>query len=540
MIKLMAKIRFDTPTGEREEILYHNIVSVEVEALDRGNVTDTINWGIYSNRGSISFVDKGGVVKGLLDNFSVRDVQVFIVGDESVEHLLATMNVSDFSYNIDTEQIDVELSDKIEDLQNKPFTRLYPFDAYSVYALAENIFTNQGGISIDDWSTATNISARELMTATKIYCPDIREKNVWAAITQLCETAMLRVYSDSYGKPYIAGVSSGSSLNVRPIIIRSRNILSQPRMTPRNKTRIINPKLSLTTRVKHFNSSLVNNQVVLKLYDDYIAPKADDIAIIYSDFDFIGNDKSLNPNVAIITQYNDIDGFGIHVVGLKFNPKPNIHSVTDVVTTGTLIDLEYEGYVKEANHPIDYHDLSVKYDINSANPELTVSFYIANAKVQPPQESVFQVKTDCVVSVIGDYYEDVFNEQSSSELNSTEIATNSLMQTENTMNGNDYGDWYINEISDRFGEGVVCCELECGFSDYYYGDGEIAKLTSKNIHDVFGKYEVVEPYVTRGGSEVPLATYDDGTPMRFIIIGIKYHYAGVAKQTLYLQEYREI
>jgi hypothetical protein len=116
------------------------------------------------------------------------------------------------------------------------------------------------------------------------------------------------------------------------------------------------------------------------------------------------------------------------------------------------------------------------------------------------------------------------------------------MQTRNEAFGIDYGEWYVDDIDRRYGSGVVCCELECGFSDYYYEDGTTAKEIADMYYGpaVFNKYEVVQPYVTRGGVEVPLATYPNGSPMSFIIIGIKYHYAGIAKQTLYLQEYREV
>ena len=34
-----------------------NMLSCEFGALDRGNLTDIVNWGIYANRGSVSFVD---------------------------------------------------------------------------------------------------------------------------------------------------------------------------------------------------------------------------------------------------------------------------------------------------------------------------------------------------------------------------------------------------------------------------------------------------------------------------------------------------
>lgn len=538
MIKLMAKIRFDTPEGTHEETLYHNIVSVDVEALDRGNVTDVINWGVYSNRGSLSFIDRDGTINGMLEKHRVIDVQVFIA-DNSDEILLATMDASDFFYNVDTGQIDLELLDKLDSLQNKPFSRLYPFETSSIYNLAQSVFINQAGMSLDDWVEAKNSSALELMVAVNVYCPDIQARNVWDAITQLCETAMLRVYADRYGKPYIAGIPKAKA---RPIIIRSRNILSQPRITPRGKTSLNLAELSLTDRGKYRNARVSDGRV-LKFYDDFIPSERDDNGkpLAHPDADFIGDDTTQNPDVTI-SQSTLEDDWGVtrstvYVSDLNVPLKPNTHTVTDVVTTGTfLTQANDETYFLERNQSINHQKMLLDYDINSA--ELTMSFEILDARIAP--QFVSEAITNCAVRVLGDYYEDAFKDDDSSSLGLTVIPTNSLMQTKNTANGNDYGEWYTNEIITRYGDGVVCCELECGFSDYYYEDGTPAKLTSQNINDIFGKYNVVQPYVTRGGVEVPLATYQDGSPMSFVIIGIKYHYAGIAKQTLYLQEYREV
>lgn len=539
MIKLMAKIRFDTPEETHEETLYHNIVSVDVEALDRGNVTDVINWGVYANRGSLSFIDRNGTINGMLEKHRVIDVQVFLA-DNSDEILLATMDASDFFYNVDTGQIDLELSDKLDALQNKSFARIYPFKTTSIFNLAQSVFINQAGLSLADWASATNNYALETMVAVNIHCPDLQARNVWDAITQLCETAMLRVYSDPYGKPYIAGISSVSpDSKSRPIIIRSRNILSHPKKVPRHKTQVLNPKISLTNRTKKEHSAVAQKEFQLYDYDTQTEPVevgGTYINIANNVWSFVGGDVEKNPNIKITEAQQDDYGYEIDAnVTFDIDTVTNTHKISEdsgFETLATMHD-ETDPSTKWTNQERSMKNTSYTFDF--PNQKLSITFTLPRSFYAGRH-----VVTDAITRIYGDYYEDVASDTGETSLDTTNLTSNSLMQTRNTANGNDYGEWYTNEIINRYGDGVVCCELECGFSNYYYEDGTPAKLTSQNINDIFGKYDVVQPYVTRGGIEVPLATYDDGSPMSFIIIGIKYHYEGIAKQTLYLQEYREV
>ena len=528
MIKLMAKIRFDTPTGEREDTLYHNIVSVDIEALDRGNVTDVINWGIYSNRGSLSFVDRNGTINGMLETLPVLDVKIYVVGN-SKESLLATMNLSDFLYNRDTEQVDLELSDKIDEWQTKKFLRYYPFYEASVNNLAREVFVNRLKLTVDEWNGARDSAAAERMANIKVYCPDIQARNVWDAITQLCETAMLRIYSNRYGKPYIACDESVNGEASKPIIIRSRNILSRPNITPRRKTKIESPLMSLTIRTRRIDSELTN--IPLEILD----VKVNDEGAFYAVY--AGGDRSRNPNGTITITKTSESYAKLHFSYVASLPQ-NSYTVNNLAVTGKIF--VYENYVASENEnaPIEVTGQSA-----TLGPVGNDDMALINIVIDPIYETAtlyMYALQNCLISIIGNYYTDDSPESDEGE-DGTTITSNSLMQTHNTAYEEDYGTWYARTIKNRFGSGLVCCELECGFSDYYYENGTIAKQVS-NMDlqpQVFDKYEIVIPYITHGGKEVPLAQYDNGNPMKFTIVGIKYHYSGVAKQILYLKEYVE-
>lgn len=533
MIKLMAKIRFDTPEGEKEEVLYHNIVSVDIEALDRGNVTDVINWGIYSNRGSLSFIDRDGIINGMIENLPVVDVKIYI-SNESNEILLATMKMADFSHNDDTNMLEIELSDKIEELQNKAFNRLYPFEETSALAITRRVFTEQAGMTTDDWYGAREVSAGELMSSVKIYCPDLKADNVWEAISQICEASMIRVFADKNGKLFISCGDSVSGDASKPIIIRSRNILSKPQNTPKRKTKISAASLSLKAREKQIDG-LIAKRISYNIYNYNFTPEN---GVIWR---FVGNDKSINPSINHILSLvnNQNSSKRDALIGFQADIDANTHSVNpDAFLTAVSVHLLDDPSVREQDQEREMEDISYRV-VNGTNPHILLDFTLPTIYWES-----MNIVSSAYTEIKGNFYTD--NEDVSSgygaENQQLRLPSNSLMQTANTINGNPYGDWYIAEVQKKCQDGVECYELECGFSDYYYEDGTIAKrVTDMNsAPQVFNKYEVVQPYVTRGGVEVPLATYQDGSPMSFVIIGIKYHYAGIAKQTLYLQEYREV
>jgi hypothetical protein len=128
--------------------------------------------------------------------------------------------------------------------------------------------------------------------------------------------------------------------------------------------------------------------------------------------------------------------------------------------------------------------------------------------------------------------------------NDVKLSTNKLIQRSNTLiapdeNTTNWGEELINRVITKYKDGVECCEIECTITDYYDKNGKLILSPSKSSEDVgisFSKYDVVVPYVIRHGKEVPYRTNKYGSPMEFIITGIKYSYKGNLRQTLRLME----
>ena len=68
-----------------------NMSYCEFGALDRGNITDVVNWGIYANRGSISFIDNVGYFNN--DNVNSLELKSAVV-----KFYLAKKNKNTYCY----------------------------------------------------------------------------------------------------------------------------------------------------------------------------------------------------------------------------------------------------------------------------------------------------------------------------------------------------------------------------------------------------------------------------------------------------------
>lgn len=562
MRKLTALLTYDIPVVSFSTRLYHNIISIDVGALDRGNVDNITDWGIYSNTGTITFVDAEvesvsppKKISQLLQltsrNLKKWKVEIF-VSNEIEDLLIATMRVGDFSYNENTQIIELQLVDGIEALQTQPFARYYPSFATYADTLTKHILTESIGIAEADWKSRLPQETLEWLDEIAVYCVDIQENNVWSALKQVCELAMVRVFSDKQGEVYIT--HDDYVKNTNPIIIRSRNILSQPQKIPRAKTRVVNPYVQLTNRTKFNNARL--DLITFKLNSLVVAND-------FKTFEPVSPDAPENSDITLTTETTEwTESTGTQKVQIRANVSgqlklhQNTHSYKDPIIalnwSQTAIDrdqykITYTNSTKRTDLDDEdenkYTPSTISTTYNSETNTIDVSFaedksvFYENDVVAKFVREWFY--TEGSIELKGYYYEDIPDDNSAKE--GFRLASNSLMQTKNgVVDKGEYGKWYIDTVGNRFGNGLVCCELECGVSDYYDETGNLVKNANDSTQplSVFEKYEIVEPYVTRQGAEVPLATDDDGNAMQFRIIGIKYHYAGLIRQTLYLQEYR--
>lgn len=118
------------------------------------------------------------------------------------------------------------------------------------------------------------------------------------------------------------------------------------------------------------------------------------------------------------------------------------------------------------------------------------------------------------------------------------LPSNELVQTGNTINGNNLNTLILENVVNKYANGKEVYTIKCSVGEYYdiYGAKAIDPYDT-NFPATFEKHDIVEPYVFTSQGEVPLSEKADGTPKQFEIIGIDYSYKGVVWQELTLQEY---
>ena len=80
-----------------------NMLYCEFGALDRGNITDVIDWGLYANRGSISFIDTIGYFNNeKVNSAETKNFKVKFYLKKNVEKQISTFNIEKIDFDEQT------------------------------------------------------------------------------------------------------------------------------------------------------------------------------------------------------------------------------------------------------------------------------------------------------------------------------------------------------------------------------------------------------------------------------------------------------
>lgn len=498
-----------------------NMLSCEFGALDRGNITDVVDWGIYANRGSISFIDNVGYFNNL--NVNSAELKKYIVKfylSKIDETLVATFKVDDIKFDEETRICDIKLIAKIIDFQKYP-TIPNDFSSHDVFTFYTKNAEYLSGLSVTETNVNYSIDYPSYglklgedinrLKETFIYCPYLPFGNMWDRITKICQSTMCRVIEDENGNPII----TGSFPNRKAILVRPNNILY---ISDSNFVKIENTSIDVTNRNKYTDKKV---EQISKHFDIQFDENGNPIGISNCDYNISNNSASIS--CRFDTKY-------------KIYRCSMLHVMVTVERTNTLGGKA--SYVTEqfggAAHVVgpDKTGLLYRYGIESI-----VTKYSDGT-------------IDRVKSIDVEFYLDYFDDNGTTEEKNiidktndsiVKISSNDLIQSGSYYvvdSGNiPLSTHILNEVSRRYSNGIECFEIECLFNDYYYDDGSLA-FSSSDLSTHFKKYDVIIPYVMKNGTTVPLRKNQDGTPKKFRVIGIYYSYDGLLKQKLYVQEER--
>lgn len=502
-----------------------NLLDAEFGALDRGNISDVVDWGIYANRGSISFIDNIGYFNN--DSANSTKLKNHIVRfylKRTEETPIATFYVDSIDFDEENRQVDLQLVGKIIDLQKKPsaaYGRIsYAFSEKSALYL----MGLDGGVNAESFAEypfqypSYGITVGENETFLRnsiIYCPYLPSEKAWDRYTKICQATMTRIVEDEYGNPII----TQSNLKRTPIIVNPNNIIGISNQT---FVRIPNTSIDVTNRVKYTKKKV---EQISKHFDISYDVDGLPISISNCEYSFGSNNTA--------------------TIKLFFDTSYKIYSceMSHIISTIGIISKLIEN--ARASYSIEEFGEGASV-VGNEKTSLYFEYQISNL-IQNFEDSEHRVKSVDVDFYLTYFVDDGTTEETNitetTEIDSTiKISSNDLIQTSSYYKNEDgtnipLGEHILEEVRKRYSHGIECFEIECLFNNYYDEEGNVV-FDGQDLSKHFKRYDIIIPYVKKNGKTVPLRVDEDGMPKKFRIIGISYSYDGLLKQKLSVQEER--
>ena len=386
----------------------------------------------------------------------------------------------------------------------------------------------------------------------QIDCPRLPANSLWSHMDKICQITMCRICVDADGTPTIFY----DGANTKNTVIRPNNIISIDAESSRENNKVPLPTITVKDRTKHINEEVAS--VTYSIYDYTTTPRLDTLAgqqIIRNDvaWTFVGGDKVRNPNVGVV-EVASVEPRGA-IISFDTDVAANTHAATSYSTSISWRELNNVAVMGEQSVG-DNEQEKVDFDFDKQKGTVHLKFFLTRTFEE--EDSGIAVLT-ARTSVKGNFYTDAPDKVYKSTPKDVtyassprEIISNELLQENNaykdpyvpstTDEGVLYTPLYLQileEVSRKYGNGLECCEIECTFGDYYTESGEKV-IDGSGINapiQGFSRYDIVTPYIQKGYKTIPYKLDDNGNPMSFKVIGIKYNYNGVLRQTLCLQEY---
>lgn len=518
MRRLIAEIRND------DQVLISldsEVTMISFSALDRANVSDTVNWGCFSNKGEIEFFDSQDNFKSIIESYPDVTVRIYYTSKE-IESVLATFFIGDYEYNDDLKKVVLHLKDALIDYQEQNVDEYYEFDPKSLHDIWLDAYN---GVSL-------SVGVGNKMRNTTVAIPYLKQDNKWRNIDKLCQAAMARCFCDPYGEPIISDETSYYTQHIR---INPSNILSIENKTSNKTTKIDNVLL----RAPVYNGKF--GTIASGQFDWY---------------DVIGSNYVSSSNKYIKAVWQNYDGTGrnerwAYFGGIIYKDKSNVFKAeaAEVITTTSRFGDGSDIETQKTNIPINVINARPDTPLDRTTPyvvdegEYFYAYYNSHSAIGAiSQNDPNYVGTYCVnggtINVYGNYFtengEEIFGDTGE---NAVQLEGNELIQFESLFDSKYLAQHIIDTVKSKYSNGVECVVMEVTPSMYFGTGGAI--IAPESSRPLFGKYDIVVPYVIRHGKEQPYSTNADGSAKSFKIVGIEYSYKGFLRQKLHLQENKD-
>lgn len=504
-----------------------NMLSCEFGALDRGNITDVADWGIYANRGSVSFIDKNGYFNNSNINsldFKGAKASIYLVKDDKDDKvLISTLYVDYIEYNDETRQVDIQLISGLQKWQSKITEKsIYPYDEMYANQILTKI-CGRFGVSISNEADFNGFKIT-------VPCPYIEPGNLWDIVNQVCQATMSRIVETEAGYAKITSCFPERT----PIVVSPKNIIDIPQ----------------NSFVRIMNSSIQYKKITV--YKNQVTDSTtSNIRINWGGYKnaSVSGGATLNFSQPIPALSPNSTSTILASGSYTFNTPHKIFGVYDiqtyldtkeVVIGGSVTEeVKKEGSFFVSSEIVDESKIRCSTLTATANT-------INTNNIGFPSTNKYVVGVETRVPING------FDDNGTSEERqiNTQYADEPIVQIPSSDLVREHSKYWtgddtwvplykyiLQETKRRYEKGIECFEIECLFNEYVNESGEVV-FDGKDLSQHFKRYDVIIPYVSKNGNTIPLRTNPDGTPKKFRIIGISYSYDGLLRQKLSVQEER--
>ncbi len=184
-----------------------NLLDFERTIMDRSDVKRP-SFGIISNTGSLSFIDKDGEVKDYIAQQIISSqnvISAYLVNTETnAREQIVHFNTEQWSYNNSQPLVNVSLKDDLEEWQdiNVPAVEYTPTVSTSQTAewfyryLHSKTPDKYKMLSFDELDGET----KAVLSGTTIQYPLLESASLWAQWDKLCQLCFLRIYKRNDGR----------------------------------------------------------------------------------------------------------------------------------------------------------------------------------------------------------------------------------------------------------------------------------------------------------------------------------------------------
>lgn len=190
-----------------------NLLDFERTIMDRSDIKRP-SFGIISNTGSLSFIDKDGEVKDYIAQQIISSqnvISAYLINTETnAREQIAYFNTEQWSYNNSQSLVNVSLKDDLEEWQgiNVPAVKYTPtvstsktaewFYKYLWQFMDDNnlIENKYEMLSFDELDSET----KAVLSGTTIQYPLLESASLWSQWEKLCQLCFLHIYKRNDGR----------------------------------------------------------------------------------------------------------------------------------------------------------------------------------------------------------------------------------------------------------------------------------------------------------------------------------------------------